>query len=639
MSLLFFTTRQGMWKRPVCSAALTRRLFAAAPAKAAEPVKRLEKILIANRGEIACRVMQTAKRMGIKTVAVYSDADRDSMHVQMADEAFHIGPPPALQSYLRQNSILDVAKRSGAQAIHPGYGFLSENATFADLCQQEGIVFIGPPPSAIRDMGIKSLPLSKVSGHFKDVWADFISDPQMRETPFEISSKAKAIMIAANVPVVPGYHGDGQSLEELRLEADKIGFPVMIKAVLGGGGKGMRIAKTGDDFDEAVESARREAKQAFNDDALLLERYVQRPRHVEVQVFADAHGNAVYLFERDCSVQRRHQKVIEEAPGPGLTPEDRKAIGEAAVRAALAVGYRGAGTVEFIMIPETREFFFMEMNTRLQVEHPVSEMITGTDLVEWQIRVAGNETLPLAQEDIKLNGHAFEARIYAEDTDANFMPAPGKLEHLDVSGIARLFGGDVGPNSVRVETGVREKDEVSIYYDPMIAKLVTWGPDRQTALAKLTQSLAEFHVAGLPTNVNFLLRLAKHEAFKAGDVSTYFIDEHKDDVLPAKPTAPLTAVVKGVVGIFLRVAAEEVEKSRRSEDKFSPWAAGDSFRSCHAMKKSLKLRLRDTGSHHIIIVSYLNCAYSQIAKFRVSSLIERKKTFEEHEVSEKLILR
>ncbi|KAG2462401.1 MCCA carboxylase, partial [Polypterus senegalus] len=413
--------------------------------------RRIEKVLIANRGEIACRVMRTAKKMGVRSVAVYSEADKHSMHVAMADEAYHIGPAASQQSYLSMEKIMEIAKKSIAQAIHPGYGFLSENTEFAELCKQEGIIFIGPPSSAIRDMGIKST--------------------------------SKHIMAAAGVPIIEGYHGDDQSDQKLKEEAKRIGYPVMIKAVRGGGGKGMRIARTEADFLDQLESARREARKSFNDDAMLVEKFVENPRHVEVQVFGDQHGNAVYLFERDCSVQRRHQKIIEEAPGPGIKPEVRRRLGEAAVKAAKAVKYVGAGTVEFIMDAD-HNFYFMEMNTRLQVEHPVTEMITGTDLVEWQLRIAAGEKLPLSQEEISLNGHSFEARIYAEDPSNDFLPGAGPLLHLSTP----------EPNDfIRIETGVREGDEVSVHYDPMIAKLVVWGEDRSAALQKLRYCLRQYN--------------------------------------------------------------------------------------------------------------------------------------------------
>ncbi|XP_011944182.1 PREDICTED: methylcrotonoyl-CoA carboxylase subunit alpha, mitochondrial isoform X5 [Cercocebus atys] len=414
--------------------------------------RNITKVLIANRGEIACRVMRTARKLGVQSVAVYSEADRNSMHVDMADEAYSIGPAPSQQSYLSMEKIIQVAKTSAAQAIHPGYGFLSENMEFAELCKQEGIIFIGPPPSAIRDMGIKST--------------------------------SKSIMAAAGVPVVEGYHGEDQSDQCLKEHAGRIGYPVMIKAVQGGGGKGMRIVRSEQEFQEQLESARREAKKCFNDDAVLIEKFVDTPRHVEVQVFGDHHGNAVYLFERDCSVQRRHQKIIEEAPAPGIKPEVRKKLGEAAVRAAKAVNYVGAGTVEFIM-DSKHNFYFMEMNTRLQVEHPVTEMITGTDLVEWQLRIAAGEKIPLSQEEITLQGHAFEARIYAEDPSNNFMPGAGPLVHLSTPR---------ADPSTRIETGVRQGDEVSVHYDPMIAKLVVWAADRQAALTKLRYSLRQYNI-------------------------------------------------------------------------------------------------------------------------------------------------
>nr|XP_049697766.1 methylcrotonoyl-CoA carboxylase subunit alpha, mitochondrial [Helicoverpa armigera] len=453
--------------------------------------RQISKVLIANRGEIACRVMKTARKLGVRTVAVYSDADKHAMHVEMADEAYHIGPAPSTQSYLNAAKILEVAKKSNSQAIHPGYGFLSENVEFCEKCASEDVIFIGPPPAAIRDMGIKST--------------------------------SKAIMSAAGVPIVKGYHGEEQSIEKLREEARRIGFPLMIKAVRGGGGKGMRIAMTEAEFLPELESAKRESLKSFGDDNMLLEQYITDPRHVEVQVFADMHGNAVHLFERDCSVQRRHQKIIEEAPAPGLSEETRRALGEAAVRAAKAVGYVGAGTVEFILHRQTHEFHFMEMNTRLQVEHPITEMITGTDLVEWQLRVAAGEQLPLSQEEIIRRGHAVECRIYAEEPNAGFLPRAGTLHRLTQP---------VPEEFVRVETGVREGQEVSVHYDPMIAKLVVWGRDRSEALAKTSAKLSEYQVAGLETNVNFLLRLSGASAFVAGDVHTAFIPQHKHELFP-----------------------------------------------------------------------------------------------------------
>ncbi|KAF2355622.1 Biotin/lipoyl attachment, partial [Trinorchestia longiramus] len=459
----------------------------AAAAREQVPIR---KILIANRGEIACRVIRTARKLGIQTVAVYSDVDRKALHVAMADEAYHIGGAAPQDSYLKGAVILEVARRSGAQAVHPGYGFLSENTEFAEACHDSGVVFIGPPAQAIRDMGIKST--------------------------------SKYIMEAAGVPVVGGYHGEDQSDETLRQEADKIGFPVMIKAVRGGGGKGMRIAFTPAEFQEQLESARREAVKSFNDDVMLVEKFVQRPRHVEVQVFGDQYGNYVYLYERDCSVQRRHQKIVEEAPAPGVGDVVRAELGSAAVQAAKAVNYVGAGTVEFIMDAD-HKFYFMEMNTRLQVEHPVSEMITGTDLVEWQIRVAAGERLPLLQEDLRLHGHSFEARVYAEEPGNSFMPGAGPITRLSAP---------ENDAHTRIETGVREGDEVSVHYDPMIAKVVVWGPDRNTALNRLASALTRYNIVGLHTNVEFMLSLLAHPEFGKGNVHTDFIQEHHAALFP-----------------------------------------------------------------------------------------------------------
>ena len=408
----------------------------------APATRAIRRLLVANRGEIAIRVIKTCRRLGIKTVAVYSEADAKSLHKETADEAYCIGPPAPQLSYLDQNKIMNICKKTGTEAVHPGYGFLSENAEFSDLCHANNVIFVGPPAQAIRDMGLKSI--------------------------------SKRIMESAKVPVIPGYHGDDQSDAKLVEEADRIGYPVMIKAIRGGGGKGMRIAMTKEEFMSQLESAKREAINSFNDDAMLLERYIQKPRHVEVQVFGDMHGNYVYLWERDCSVQRRHQKIIEEAPAPGLTSETRRALGEAACAAARAVGYVGAGTVEFILDADGKSFYFMEMNTRLQVEHPVTEIITNQDLVEWQIRVAQGERLPLKQEMIPFDGHGFEARIYAEDTGNNFMPSPGPLRHLQYPNDSVYFT-SVGidkPGTSRVDSGVRHGDEVSVHYDPMIAKYV-----------------------------------------------------------------------------------------------------------------------------------------------------------------------
>ncbi|MDN0076367.1 acetyl/propionyl/methylcrotonyl-CoA carboxylase subunit alpha [Crenobacter sp. SG2303] len=463
-----------------------------------------KKILIANRGEIACRVIRTARRLGIRTVAVYSDADAEALFVKQADEAWRLGPAPAAESYLKAELILDIARQSGAEAIHPGYGFLSENAGFAEACAAAGIAFIGPPASAIAAMGSKSA--------------------------------AKTLMEGAGVPLVPGYHGDNQDAEFLKQQADVIGYPVLIKASAGGGGKGMRIVARSEDFAAELAACRREAKASFGDDKVLVEKYLTRPRHIEIQLFADTHGNVVYLFERDCSVQRRHQKVLEEAPAPGMTDERRQAMGEAACAAARAVGYAGAGTVEFIVDTASNAFYFMEMNTRLQVEHPVTEYITGQDLVEWQLKVAAGDPLPLTQQQLTLSGHAIEARVYAEDPDNDFLPATGKLVHLSAPQES---------GTVRVDTGVAEGDTITPFYDPMIAKLIVWGKDRASALARLDAALADYQVAGLVTNLPFLRRLAGHPAFVSADLDTGLIARHATELLPppAAPSAEQLALI------------------------------------------------------------------------------------------------
>ncbi|MCW9017799.1 MAG: acetyl-CoA carboxylase biotin carboxylase subunit, partial [Kangiellaceae bacterium] len=436
----------------------------------------IHKLLIANRGEIACRIIRTAQRMGIECVAVYSDADKNAQHVKLADEAWYIGESPAKDSYLKADTILEIAKKSGANGIHPGYGFLSENAEFAQKCSDNNVIFVGPPVGAIEAMGSKS--------------------------------EAKSIMQNAGVPLVQGYHGDDQSESLLQQEADKIGYPLLIKATAGGGGKGMRVVESSSDFIDALNSCKREAISSFGDDQVLIEKYLTKPRHVEIQVFADNQGNAVHLFERDCSVQRRHQKVIEEAPAPGLTSETREAMGQVAIKAAQAIGYSGAGTVEFLY-DEDGSFYFMEMNTRLQVEHPVTEMITGLDLVEWQITVANGLDLPLLQDQLSINGHAFEARIYAEDPNNDFLPATGNISYM---------GLPVTNANVRVDSGIVSGDTVSVYYDPMIAKLIVWDKDRNSALARLRGALSDFHVAGLTTNIEFLHQLASNDAFIKADL-------------------------------------------------------------------------------------------------------------------------
>ncbi len=494
------------------------------------------KLLIANRGEIACRVIRTARRMGMRTVAVYSEADAHALHVASADEAYCIGPAPAKESYLRGDAILAVAKQSGAQAIHPGYGFLSENAAFAESCQQAGIVFVGPPAAAIRAMGSKSA--------------------------------AKAIMQKAKVPLVPGYHGEKQDLAHLQAQADKVGYPLLIKASAGGGGKGMRIVASTGEFAAALASCKREAASAFGDDRVLLERYLRQPRHIEIQVFADTHGNCVHLFERDCSVQRRHQKVLEEAPAPGMTAQRRAEMGAAAVAAAKTIGYVGAGTVEFIAEP-SGTFHFMEMNTRLQVEHPVTEMITGQDLVEWQIRVAAGEPLPLGQDALAIDGHALEARIYAEDPDRDFLPATGTIAHL--------ASPDPGPH-VRIDTGVRAGDAISPHYDPMIAKLIVWGPDRASALARMRAALGAFEVVGLTTNVAFLARLVATKAFAGADLDTGLIERERTALFPPAQPASDEMLALATLDELLRLEEAAREHAAASDDPHSPWGDCDGWR-------------------------------------------------------------
>jgi len=464
-----------------------------------------EKILIANRGEIACRIIETARKLGVATVAVYSDADAQAKHVAMADEAVPIGGPAPRDSYLRGEVIIAAARATGAQAIHPGYGFLSENPDFVDAVTAAGLVFIGPSGTAIRAMGLKDA--------------------------------AKKLMIAAGVPVVPGYHDADQDPWHLAQEAEKIGYPVLIKAVAGGGGKGMRKVTRAQDFAAALDSAMGEARTAFGNDAVLIEKYVEKPRHIEVQVFGDGH-DAIHLFERDCSLQRRHQKVIEEAPAPGMPADMRAAMGEAAVKAARAIGYSGAGTIEFIVDASeglrADRFWFMEMNTRLQVEHPVTEAITGVDLVEWQLRVASGEALPMRQQDLAITGHAFEARLYAEDVPAGFLPATGRLDHLEF------------PPTARADSGVRPGDSISPWYDPMIAKIIVHGATRAIALSQLAQALAQTEVAGAVTNLAFLGALARHRGFAAGDVDTGLIERDLETLIAvpaATPAVIATAVL------------------------------------------------------------------------------------------------
>ncbi len=493
------------------------------------------KILIANRGEIACRVMRTAKRLGVSTVAVYSEADADALHVEMADEAVRLGPAPAAQSYLAIDKVIAAAVATGAEAIHPGYGFLSENARFAEACAKVGIVFIGPPAAAIQAMGSKS--------------------------------ESKLLMERARVPLVPGYHGREQADSHLIHEALRIGFPVLIKASAGGGGKGMRIVRGEGELPAAIEGARREAKAAFGDDRLLIERYLERPRHVEVQVFADAHGNAIYIHDRDCSIQRRHQKVIEEAPAPGLSDETRKRMGEAAVAAAKAVGYVGAGTVEFLYA--NGAFYFIEMNTRLQVEHPVTEMIAGIDLVEWQLRVASGEELPERQGELQRYGHAMEVRLYAEDPARGFLPATGRIAHLTWPNAA---------NNLRIDSGVRADDVISTHYDPMIAKVIAWGEDRATAAQRLRRALMETEIAGLATNAAFLIDVLGHQAFLNQEIDTGFIERHRADLLPEGGATPERALALAAAFLVLVDGQRAAEAARRSGDPHSPWGLTNGWR-------------------------------------------------------------
>ena len=494
------------------------------------------KILIANRGEIACRVIQTAKKLGIRTVAVYSEADKNARHVAMADEAIYLGPAPAKDSYLKPELIIKAAQETGAQAVHPGYGFLSENAGFAKALADTDIEFIGPPEGAIVAMGSKSA--------------------------------AKEIMDEAGVPLVKGYHGENQAPNFLKSQADDIGYPVIIKATAGGGGKGMRIVWKAEEFESSLASCKRESAASFGDDKVLVEKYITKPRHVEIQVFADKHGNAVHLFERDCSVQRRHQKVIEEAPAPGMSEENRQKMGEVAIRAAKAIGYVGAGTVEFLY-DEDGSFYFMEMNTRLQVEHPVTEKITGQDLVEWQLKVASGQELPAKQEDLSINGHSFEVRIYAEDPRQDFLPATGSLLHLSPPEESE---------HVRIDTGVLQGDTVSVHYDPMIAKLIVWDHDRNAALARLRGALAQYQVVGLTTNVEFLSALANNQAFEDCDLDTNFIERYRDELILEDAPADEDALVAATVYQLVQRQQAAEASAANSADPYSPWNSVSGWR-------------------------------------------------------------
>ena len=507
-----------------------------------------KKILIANRGEIACRIQRTARRLGVATVAVYSDADANALHVRLADEALGIGPAPAKESYLRGAVIIAAARRAGAQAIHPGYGFLSENDEFAEQCVQAGLVFIGPPASAIRAMGSKSA--------------------------------AKALMQKASVPLVPGYHGQDQAPEVLQQEADHIGYPALIKASAGGGGKGMRRVDRAADFAAALASCRREAAASFGNEQVLIEKYLLRPRHVEMQIFADSHGNTVHLFERDCSVQRRHQKVLEEAPAPGMDATRRAKMGASALAAARAVGYIGAGTVEFIVEPNGT-FYFMEMNTRLQVEHPVTEMITGLDLVEWQLRVACGEALPLRQDELSIHGHAIEARIYAEDPARDFLPATGRLVHLRTP---------LASASVRIDAGVEQNDEITPYYDPMIAKLIGWGETREAARVRLALALQEFQIVGLSNNLQFLSRLIATPAFVSADLDTTLIEREHARLFATAPAVP-----DEILAIAALQIIEQDRHAARHGAGAAVWRSSDSWRLNAPAERRLCFRTLGQG--------------------------------------------
>jgi 3-methylcrotonyl-CoA carboxylase alpha subunit len=517
-------------------------------------------VLIANRGEIACRIIRTARRMGIRIIAVYSDADREALHVASADIGVRIGPAPARESYLSIERIIAAARESGAEAVHPGYGFLSENAEFAEACAAAGLTFIGPPPSAIRAMGSKS--------------------------------EAKAIMNKAGVPVVPGYHGSAQDSGSLAKQAAEIGYPVLIKASAGGGGKGMRRVDAADGFAVALDAAKREAAASFSDDRVLIEKYLTRPRHVEMQVFADRQGNAVHLFERDCSLQRRHQKVIEEAPAPDLDQGVRAALGTAAVTAAQAIGYVGAGTVEFIL-DSTGAFYFMEMNTRLQVEHPVSEMITGLDLVEWQLRVAAGEPLPLPQDQLAVRGHAIEARLYAEDPERDFLPTGGRLALLELPD---------EPPVVRVDTGVRAGDIIGLHYDPMIAKVIAWGEDRTTAIRRLHSALARCRIGGVVTNLNLLLAVTEHREFVSGAIDTGFIERHREELI-AGGASPDVVLAVAALALLQERREGAAAAALASSDPYSPWHQVNGWR-LNGEARSLLVFQDTIGERHGVMVHF-----------------------------------
>ncbi len=523
-----------------------------------------ERILIANRGEITCRIIETCRRLGVETVAVYSDADRSARHVRLADTALPIGPAPAQESYLCGEKIISAALSSGAEAIHPGYGFLAENQSFARDCGDAGLVFVGPRPDTIEKMGSKS--------------------------------EAKKIMEAAGVPVVPGYHGEDQDPTRLAERASEIGYPLMIKAVAGGGGKGMRTVNDPNGFQDALDGAKREAMNAFGNDAVLLERRLRNPRHIEFQVFGDTQGHHVQLFERECSIQRRHQKIIEETPSPFVDYTLRARMAEAAVSAARAVDYMNAGTVEFI-VDEDKSFYFMEMNTRLQVEHPVTEKVTGLDLVEWQLRVAAGEPLPMSQDEIHVRGHAIEARIYAENPTNEFLPSTGLVER---------FAHPAASPSIRTDTGVVSGDEITIHYDPMIAKLISYGPDRSTALRVLRDALSETAVFGPSTNLDLLRRIAAHEEFAAGGIDTGYIDRHLDELIGLVPPPDDVLVAAAARWMHDRETAHRLHVSQASDttDAASPWSIADGWQANGRSRNRLIFGTADNTRYHVAITGW-----------------------------------
>lgn len=524
------------------------------------------KILIANRGEIACRIIRTAKKLGIKTVAIYSAADTNSLHVKIADEAYYVGPAPSRDSYLKAETIIDIALKCQAEAIHPGYGFLAENAEFAELCEQAGIVFIGPTPEAIYAMGSKSA--------------------------------AKSLLQELRIPLIPGYHGDKQDLATFLTEAKKIGYPILLKAAAGGGGKGMRIVEQEAELSIALSSAQREAQASFGDNKILLEKYLTKPRHIEIQLFADQHGNFVYLFERDCSIQRRHQKVIEEAPAPHITQELREQMGTCAIEVASAIHYVGAGTIEFLL-DDNQQFYFMEMNTRLQVEHAVTEMITGLDLVEWQFRVAANQPLPLTQDAIRLQGHAIEARIYAEDPNNQFLPSIGQIKYLKIPTESR---------HVRIDSAVIQGDSISPYYDPMIAKLIVWDETRSGAMVRLKNALTEFNLVGVKNNCNFLYQIISQPQFADADINTSFINQYLPILLGnAKPISDAILAIAALYRL-LKQQQKYQQVIINHPDRFSPWFVLDHWRT--NINEGQSLRFLDNEREIIITAQYFEERYT-----------------------------